>query len=233
MMDATKSWEPMVPQVIRIFNSDGSPRGSATSANSVYSSPAIADLNGDGILEIVVGTSDGTILVLKGDGTSFSDWPVVLPGRPQPMMPRNDVDSLLVIGDLDGDGHPDIAVLSDEGILYAYNKDGQPLSGFPFLSPSQTYVQPVPVSANSLPPWWRIWMGIAISMSWRRCPTPVCMPSTGMGRRLTGSPSSCRQEQMPTQLLSWVMTSSRLLPWEMWTGMACWNSRWPSAQWIG
>jgi subtilisin-like proprotein convertase family protein len=140
-------------QTIRILNHDGSPRGVATSNFSVISSPAIGDLNGDHLLEIVVGTSDGTLLVLNGNGSSFSPaWPVTLPNRVPPMQPRNDVDSSPALGDLDGDGHPDIVVLSDEGILYAYNKDGQPLPGFPFVSPRDTYPAQVETSANSASP---------------------------------------------------------------------------------
>jgi subtilisin-like proprotein convertase family protein len=143
------------PNTIRVFDHLGNEIGHAQSEFSVFSSPAIGDLNGDRELEIVVGTSDGTLMVLKKDGTPFSNaWPVLLPDRLDPLAPgkRNDVDSSPALGDLDGDGFPDIVVTSDEGIVYAYNKDGQPLPGFPFIAPAGTFAPDVLESANSSSP---------------------------------------------------------------------------------
>ena len=129
------------PETILIIDHDGTLLATAQSQYSVISSPAIADLDGDNNLEIIVGTSDGTLMVLNADGTKYSNaWPVTLPRRqPAPLLQYNDVDSSPAIGDLDGDGYPDIAVISDDGLLYAYNKEGQPLPGFPFTTPRGTF----------------------------------------------------------------------------------------------
>lgn len=136
------------PNTILIIDHDGTQIATAQSEYSVISSPAIADLDGDNNLEIIVGTSDGTLMVLKPDGTPFSAaWPVMLPRRqPEPLLPYNDVDSSPAIGDLDGDGNPDIAVVSDDGLLYVYNREGQPLPGFPFTSPRATF----PADSNDI-----------------------------------------------------------------------------------
>jgi hypothetical protein len=143
------------PFTIRIFDHQGTEIGRSQTQFTVFSSPAIGDLDGDHQLEIVIGTSDGTIKVLKKDGSSFSfAWPVLLPDRPTPLKPgkRNDVDSSPALGDLDGDGHPDIVVTSDEGIVYAYNKDGHLLPGFPFFAPANTFAPDITEAANSSSP---------------------------------------------------------------------------------
>src|SRR6185295_4471820 len=40
------------------------------------SSPALADLDGDGAAEIIVGTADGMVAAIRGDGTMLPGWPV-------------------------------------------------------------------------------------------------------------------------------------------------------------
>lgn len=143
------------PFTIRIYDNDGTEIGRSSSNFGVISSPAIGDLNRDGELEIVVGTSDGTLKVLKKDGSSFSPaWPVTLPGRSTPLVRgmRNDVDSSPALGDLDGDGFPEIVVLSDHGIVYAYDRNGQPLLGFPFIAPANTFPPGITEALNFASP---------------------------------------------------------------------------------
>ena len=142
------------PSTILIFDNDGSPMGSADSRLSVISSPAIGNLDDDPALEIVVGTSDGTLLALESDGTPLNPaWPVELPRRQPPyLVDRNDVDSSPALGDLDGDGVPEIVALSDDGVVYAYHADGTPVAGFPFAAPRETFHHPVLTSSNSASP---------------------------------------------------------------------------------
>jgi subtilisin family serine protease len=92
--------------------------------------PALADLDGDGIPEIVVQfdhlSSAGAIGVWRGTGTPLSGWPVSI----------NDGsgNSAPVVGDVDGDGAPDIVVMTDERTVSnvrAYDHLGQSLTGFP------------------------------------------------------------------------------------------------------
>src|SRR5512140_569343 len=65
------------------------------------SSPAAADLDGDGRDEVVIGSDDDRLWVLKGDGTNATGWPKVLPFgfRASP-----------ALGDLDGDGDLEIVI---------------------------------------------------------------------------------------------------------------------------
>lgn len=128
------------PKTLRILDQDGTEIGSIETNYSIISSPLIADLDGDRELEIIVGTSDGTVEVFRKDGVPYSGaWPVTLPPRQPSLQGYNDVDSSPAAGDLDGDGDLEIIASSDDGILYVYNLEGQPLPGFPFIAPLATF----------------------------------------------------------------------------------------------
>lgn len=79
-----------------------------TSGRIHFSSPAIADVNGDGKNEIVVGDLNGLVHVYKGDGSGE------LPGWPQPArvdgVHATAVESAPAVADLDGDGKKEIVV---------------------------------------------------------------------------------------------------------------------------
>ncbi|MGQ9489723.1 MAG: FG-GAP repeat domain-containing protein [Anaerolineae bacterium] len=86
------------------------------------SSPALADLNGDGENDIVVGDDAGLVHVLDQRGRPLPGWP-------------QQTDSLVeaspAIGDLDGDGSPDVVVGSWDGKMYAWDARGRLLPGWP------------------------------------------------------------------------------------------------------
>ena len=97
-----------------------------------YSSPVLADVDNDNFREIVFGThgsgGGGFVYVIKNNGTVLTGWPKAT---------SNWVYGPPSVGYIDNDNVLDIAVgdqvLSGvpSDFVYAWNKDGIPLSGFP------------------------------------------------------------------------------------------------------
>lgn len=88
--------------------------------------PVLADLNGDGINEIIVeerAWPDGYVGVFKGDGTYYPGFPVILDYIPG---------SAVAVGDITGDNIPEIVAESYYSI-YAFDINGNVLDGFPFI----------------------------------------------------------------------------------------------------
>ena len=108
------------------------------------SSPALADIDGDTLPEIIVGGNspkwDGegtpadysyaTVWALNGDSTIVDGWPQHV---------HQWVDSSPAVGDIDGDGEPEIVVgtgrrgISGSGghYVFAWHTDGTPVTGWP------------------------------------------------------------------------------------------------------
>jgi len=116
-------------------------------------SPKITDIDGDGIMELIIIDGAGTLHVLDGTGTPKAGWPVqlptMLPFRESNANNHRQTAGVLsgditadssshsqqspAIGDLDGEG-PDgrsIVVATFEGEVYAYGADGSVRAGFP------------------------------------------------------------------------------------------------------
>ncbi len=87
-----------------------------------YGSPALADLDGDGKLDIIYGSFDGNLYAWKGDGTN-------VPGWPQPLFAGTL--SSPAVGDLDNDGQLEIAITANNGKLYVFEANGTLRPGFP------------------------------------------------------------------------------------------------------
>ncbi len=132
------------PYLLYVFNGDASPVPGfpVQTSQNMQSSPAVGDIDGDGWLDIVVGTgtyeSSGGNKVYAWDhnGEPLPNWPRTTGGN----MPASPA-----LGDLDGDGGLEVVIgCGAEGDpynpapctgLYAWHGDGSAVSGFP-VSPS-------------------------------------------------------------------------------------------------
>ncbi|MEB2285259.1 MAG: FG-GAP-like repeat-containing protein [Myxococcales bacterium] len=107
------------------------------------SSPALADLDGDGMLELVLATAAGEVHAFRGDGTELPGWPVATDldvlhtgsaGFVSGAVGTGVHESIVAsaaIGDLDRDGAFEVVVASTQGKLYVFAADGTRRAGFP------------------------------------------------------------------------------------------------------
>lgn len=125
----------------KLFDVDISPAfGMAPNTQKIESSPAVADIDKDGFLEIVVGTGQahptncykGGVIVLDHNGAVKPNWPkltsdfVISPENcPDPVY------SSPALGDLDNDGDLEIVVGSFDKRIYAWHHNGTLVNGFP------------------------------------------------------------------------------------------------------
>jgi hypothetical protein len=106
----------------------GFPVGVVASGNNRSSSPALADMNNDGFLDIVFAGNDGTIEVFDRNGTPLAPW---LNARYSNLYSYA-TESSPVVADINGDGFNDVVIGDENGFLSALSgADGQMLPGFP------------------------------------------------------------------------------------------------------
>ena len=114
-----------------------------TSARSGESSPILADLDGDGHDEIVMGTATGEVHAIRDDGTELPGWPVAtnllpLHGAADAYQPaalgtnwHTSIIAPVAVGDIDDDGSSEVVVADTNGAVYVFADDGTPRAGFP------------------------------------------------------------------------------------------------------
>ncbi len=88
-------------------------------------SPALADLNADGDLEIIVGSIDGRIYAYEHDGTPVSGWPRTTGSA---------IYATPAAADLEGDGALEVVACSYDSKTYAWHHDGTSVAGWPQIS---------------------------------------------------------------------------------------------------
>lgn len=100
-------------------------------------SPAIADVDGDGIKDICIPYANG-IKVFRSNGSLLSGFPLECGGG----------FSSCVVGDVDGDGRCEVLKGSVDNMLYACDSDGSIILGFPVDLFSYAYITPQVVDLN-------------------------------------------------------------------------------------
>ncbi|MCK4428609.1 MAG: VCBS repeat-containing protein, partial [candidate division Zixibacteria bacterium] len=110
----------------------------------LISSPVLGDIDKDGYLEIIVASAN-KIFAYNFNGTLVSNFPITVshPGRPTDL-----IDSSPILGDVDGDGYPDIIVGTKNKQILAYNKDGKMVNGFPLCCGGAVNSSPILVNLD-------------------------------------------------------------------------------------
>ena len=104
---------------------------------AIGSSPAVADVNGDGALEIFVGTGDFYYNNSPDHPTNgyrlhaFDSHGNDMPGWQGGKQVGGTVTVSPSIGNISGDGKPEIVVIASDRKLYAWHANGSLVSGFP------------------------------------------------------------------------------------------------------
>lgn len=115
--------------IMHVLNRNGVPiapldgfRYSARTSAASESSPIIADINGDGRNDILMGDEDGKLTAISGLGGLLPGFPIQMPAE---------VKSVPAVCDCDGDGQTEIVAVSLDGNLFIWDYN------FPF-SPTLT-----------------------------------------------------------------------------------------------
>ena len=114
------------------LNPDGSIVFDYTTDSNLLCTPVVADLNGDGVKEIIVQTITKNLYVIDQTGTIYPNFPVTLPNFMYSGVG-------VAVEDLDGDGAKEILVPCNNGVLYCIDTSGSTvwsttLSGTPRCS---------------------------------------------------------------------------------------------------
>lgn len=147
-LSSTNIWDR---KDIVVLRSDGTmaqgwPKVLSTDAGTFGGPPALVDLDGNGLLDIVVPGDDDKIYAYRGDGTSLPGWPHQTATGYCEFCKNG-----LAVGNIDGDGKPEILLGNGSGLggnptnyLGAWRADGTPVAGWPVsftLHPSMSSFQ--------------------------------------------------------------------------------------------
>lgn len=112
---------------------------------TAFSKPAFADLNGDMLVDLILGSEDGRIRLYMNNGTAST--PLFVADQRSSILLTTSVSShsAPTVWDVDGDNDLDVVVGSSDGRLYLFERSGPDIVDFVLRSP--TSVQGLPIES--------------------------------------------------------------------------------------
>ncbi len=136
---------PALNDSVYVIRADGSRRPGfpvrcrMESTYGRHPSPALADMNGDGYLEIVQASTDGLLYVWDRNGVVVPGWN----GVRYSTLTTQASECSPVVADINGDGHPDVVVGDANDELSAFSgADASMLPGFPIQLAGEVVATP-------------------------------------------------------------------------------------------
>ncbi len=109
---------------IVLVNSDGSLAKTVMLSGRIEAAPTLADIDGDGSAEIIIGTLNNLLYVLRRDGTNAPGFPRTL---------GNTIRSSFLVADLDNKAGLELVGVATDGGLYAMKNDATFSTYFPIM----------------------------------------------------------------------------------------------------
>jgi hypothetical protein len=123
--------------MLYVFNSTGGVYAAPITLPSAgASAPVLGDIKGNGKLEMIA-EAGGILAAYNPDGSAVTGWPVTLDGGAVGVWPAP------VVTDVRGGGnHSIIQASGDQGLIYALNANGTPVTGWPKTTNEPTTLSP-------------------------------------------------------------------------------------------
>ena|GEM_PF-2147132 len=99
-----------------VIGTDGAILGSVETEADIMTTPAVCDIDANGIPDIIFGTTNGHVYVVDGWLNQVSGWPVDIGGAR--------IESSPVTADIDGDGYAEIVIGAEDGFLHILDHQG-------------------------------------------------------------------------------------------------------------
>ena len=120
--------------LVWVINNDGSVRSGfpfffRNSGTTRSPSPALADMNNDGFLDIVLAATNGGLYAFNRLGQTIAPWINIR----YSLMTSATSESSPIVADINGDGLPDVLMGGEDSRLCAFGNNGQMLPGFPII----------------------------------------------------------------------------------------------------